>query len=218
MSSRLITWALALLLAAMSINVVASFKVAAKMDQLYSLIDAEPFGEHSQIPGGDNPVLGEEDAKVTMIEFSDFQCPYCAAFHQQVFPQINEQYIKTGKVKFVMRDFPLPFHKNALPAAIAAECAQDQNKYWEYADAIFSHQDKLDTASLVEYAKTVGINEDKFSKCLAINQGADIDKDIADGKRHGVTGTPAFFINDILIEGMQPFSAFAQVIDEELVQ
>ena len=218
MSSKIITGALALLLAAMSINVVASFKVAAKMDQLYSLIDAQTFGEHSQIPGGDNPVLGEEDAKVTMIEFSDFQCPYCAAFHQQVFPQINEQYIKTGKVKFVMRDFPLPFHKSAMAAAIAAECAQDQNKYWEYAEAIFSHQDKLDAESLIDYAKSIGMNEDEFSKCLAINQGADIDKDIADGKRHGVTGTPAFFINDRLIEGMQPFSAFAQVIDEELVQ
>ena len=117
-----------------------------------------------------------------------------------------------------MRDFPLPFHKSAMAAAIAAECAQDQNKYWEYAEAIFSHQDKLDAESLIDYAKSIGMNEDEFSKCLAINQGADIDKDIADGKRHGVTGTPAFFINDRLIEGMQPFSAFAQVIDEELVQ
>ncbi len=209
------------------VSLYTSIKINNKLDDLTGKIIAEPSlndaaeDETGQLPAveisaDDDPVKGQKNAKVTIVEFSDFQCPYCASFHQQVFSQIMENYIKVGKVNFIYRDFPLPFHANARAAAIAADCAGEQGKYWEYHNIIFQNQDKLDASFLIDYASRIGIDSLKFSKCIEENDGADIDLDIADGKRFGVTGTPMFFVNGREIEGSQPFSAFAQIIDEEL--
>lgn len=206
--TKIIISAIIVLVIVLSLNVIAMFSLANKMQQL--LVDP--------INGEGNPMLGSSDAKVSIIEFSDFQCPYCARFHQQVFPQIMEKYIKTGKANFMYFDFPLPFHKNARAAAVAANCADEQGKYWEYHDMIFQNQDNLEGQSLMDFAKTIGLDTNKFSVCMRNNKGESIDSDIAVGKRLGVTGTPAFFINGQLIEGSQPFSVFEQIIDEELAK
>jgi len=165
----------------------------------------------------DDDVLGSEDAPVTMIEFSDYECPFCARYFTQTYDQIKKTYVDTGKVKIVFRDFPLSFHPKAQKAAEAAECAGEQGKYWEMHDKLFENQQTLDIISLKRYANEIGLNIAEFSPCLDSGQmAAEVKKDFSDGQAAGVRGTPAFFINGRLISGAQPFSAFQQAIDAEL--
>ncbi len=165
----------------------------------------------------DDEVLGNKNAPVTIIEFSDFQCPYCAKFYLETFPEIYENYIKTGKARFVYRDFPLSFHPNAQKAAEAAECAGNQDKFWEMSDKIFKNQKALDNDNLKVYAKEIGLNEDAFGKCLDKGEAAnEVKKDFEEGAKYGVQGTPAFFINGISVSGAQPYSVFEKIIEEEL--
>ncbi len=166
----------------------------------------------------DDPVKGSPDAPVTIVEFSEFQCPYCGYYVREVFPKIDEAYIKTGKVKYVFRDFPLlSIHPNAQKAAEAAGCAGQQGKFWEYHDVLFAHQDALDVPSLKQYAADLGLDTAQFDACLDSGAMADeVAKDLADGQQHGVSGTPAFFVNGIKLTGAQPFEAFQDLIDEEL--
>lgn len=166
----------------------------------------------------DDPVKGSPDAPVTIVEFSEFQCPYCGYYVREVFPKIDEAYIKTGKVKYVFRDFPLlSIHPNAQKAAEAAGCAGQQGKFWEYHDVLFAHQDALDVPSLKQYAADLGLDTAQFDACLDSGAMADeVAKDLADGQQHGVSGTPAFFVNGIKLTGAQPFEVFQDLIDEEL--
>lgn len=170
-----------------------------------------------EVSADDDASKGSDNAPVVMIEFSDFECPFCARFWSDTLPQIEEEYIDTGKVKFVYRDFPLGFHQNAQKAAEAAECAEDQGKYWEYHDKIFENQRAIDVASLKQYAKDLDLDSQKFDDCLDSGKYAsEVQKDFQDGQAAGVTGTPAFFINGQKVTGAQPFSNFKQVIDSEL--
>lgn len=164
----------------------------------------------------DDPSRGPEDAAVTIIEFSDFQCPYCARFQQQTLPQILSEY--GDRVRFVYRDFPLTsIHPNALKAAEASECADDQGKYWEYHDLLFQNQSALDEESLKAYAASLGVDTDAFNECLDSNKHmSEVRKDLEDGIAAGVQGTPAFFINGQLVSGAQPFAAFQSVIEAAL--
>ena len=165
----------------------------------------------------DDPVEGSENAPVTLIEFSDFECPFCGRFFQQTLPQIEENYIKTGKVRHVFRDFPLTFHQYAQKAAEASECADEQGKFWEYHDKLFENQNALDTGSLKQYAKDLGLDTAKFNSCLDSGKmTSEVQKDFSDGAQSGVSGTPTFFINGIQIVGAQPYSAFEQLIEQEL--
>lgn len=165
----------------------------------------------------DDSVKGDAQAKVMLIEFSDYQCPYCGRLFSETMPSINEQYIKTGKAAFVLRDFPLSFHQYAQKASEAAECASDQHKYWEYHDKLFENQQSLDIASLKEYAKDLGLDTVAFDNCLDSGKQADeVKKDFADGQKAGVSGTPAVFVNGKLISGACPFGTFQQAIDAEL--
>ncbi len=165
----------------------------------------------------DDPSKGSKDAEVTIIEFSDFQCPYCARFFTQTLPLIDENYIKTGKVRLVYRDFPLSFHQNAQKAAEAAECADEQNKFWEYHDLVFKNQGALSIDDLKKYAANLKLDTAKFDACLDSGKyEEEVKKDFADGQKAGVTGTPAFFVNGKPLVGAQPFSAFKEVIDAEL--
>jgi len=165
----------------------------------------------------DDPIKGSENAPVTIIEFSEYECPFCERFFKQTLPQIEENYIKTGKVRHVFRDFPLSSHRNAQKAAEASECADEQGKFWEYHDKLFENQNALDINSLKRYAKDLGLDAAKFNECLDSGKmTAEIQKDFADGSRYGVSGTPTFFINEIELVGAQPFSAFEQVIEQEL--
>lgn len=168
----------------------------------------------------DDAVLGKVDAPVTIIEFSDYECPFCEKFFTETYPQLKKDYVDTGKVKIVFRDFPLSFHPNAQKAAEAAECAGEQGgntAYFKMHDKLFQNQNDLSVNSLKKYAKEIGLDTAKFNSCLDSGKMAsEIQKDESDGQAAGVSGTPAFFINGKLLEGAQPYSAFKKVIDEEL--
>jgi protein-disulfide isomerase len=166
----------------------------------------------------DDTLKGSEDAPVTIIEFSDYECPFCARFFDATLAQIDEVYIKTGKVKMVFRDFPLSFHKKAQKAAEAAECAGEQDKYWEMHDILFG-TGELDVPSLKQHAATIGLDTETFNTCLASNAMAgEVNKDFKDGRAAGVRGTPAFYINGRELVGAQPFGAFKEIIEEELAK
>ena len=162
----------------------------------------------------DGPAKGPKDAKVTIVEFSDFECPYCVKA-EDVVKQVIAKY--GDKVRVVYRDFPLPFHKNAQKAAEAAHCAADQGKYWEMHEKLFANAKALEVPALKGYAKELGLDGGKFEKCL---DSGDKAKLVSDGKKAGeevgVTGTPAFFVNGVMISGAQPLEAFSSLIDAEL--
>lgn len=162
----------------------------------------------------DDPAIGPEAAKVTIIEFSDYQCPFCGRSRSTV-NQILETY--KDQVRYVFRDFPLSFHKDAFAAHVAAQCAGEQGKYWDYNNKLFGNQQALKEDSLKQYATDLGLNLEAFNLCLASDKYVkEIQKDMDDGVTAGVTGTPAFFINGVLISGARPFSAFKEIIDNEL--
>jgi protein-disulfide isomerase len=170
---------------------------------------------------GDAPTMGSKDAPVTMVEFSDFQCPYCKRFFDQTFAQIKKDYIDTGKVRLVYMHFPLDFHINAQKSGEAAECANRQGKFWEYHDLLFKNSQPdgagLDLDSLNKYAVQIGLNMSQFNQCLNNGETAEIVKaDMEVGKKAGVTGTPGFNINKKLAAGAQPFTSFQKIIDEAL--
>ncbi|MDO8642433.1 MAG: thioredoxin domain-containing protein [Candidatus Woesearchaeota archaeon] len=178
---------------------------------------SEPRVKDFKVLEDDDAVLGDKKAPVTIVEFSDFECPFCGRFHQQTFPQINENYIKTGKVKLILRDFPLGFHAEAQKAAEAAECAGEEGKYYEMSDKLFNDGVQGGVASFKIFAADIGLNTAKFNDCLDSGKMAsEVKKDMADGAQYGVSGTPAFFINGQLISGAQPYSAFQQVIEQAL--
>jgi protein-disulfide isomerase len=165
----------------------------------------------------DDEVKGDPNAPVTIVEFSDFECPYCTRFFTQTLPAITEQYIDTGKVKFVYRDFPLSFHPNAQKAAEAAECAADQDKFWDMHDKLFEDGVKGGVNSFKQYAAELGLDTAAFDECLDSGKYTDeVQKDLADGSRLGVSGTPGFFVNGKYVNGAQPFEVFQQAIEAEL--
>lgn len=172
----------------------------------------------------DDPVLGSEDAPVTIVEFSDFQCPFCRQFFNATFAQLKEKYIDTGKAKLVFRDFPLEFHPAALPTAIAAECADDQGKFWQFHDVVFQEQSKSGSGTvtygapeLKQWARQIGLDGGTFDKCLDSSKHADeVKRDFEAGQKAGVSGTPSFVINGKLLIGAQPFSAFQEAIEAGL--
>ena len=157
---------------------------------------------------------GGAKAPVTIIEFSDYQCPFCGRAEGTV-DEVMKEY--GNKVRLVYRDFPLPMHPLARPASEAANCANAQGKFWEYHAKLFANQTALAEDKLKEYAKDVGLDAAKFDQCLKDKPfKAAIDKDVADGEKVGVNGTPAFFINGRMLSGALPLDKFKEVIDEEL--
>ena len=163
----------------------------------------------------EGPSRGPKDAPVTIVEFSDFECPYCGAAHDTV-EQVMNNY--AGKVRLVYRQFPLTnIHPHAAKAAEAALCAADQGKFWEYHDVLFKNQKKLDPTDLKVYASSTGLDGQKFGSCLESGEKKPtVDADQKAGLQAGVGGTPAFFINGIFMNGAQPIDEFKKVIDAEL--
>ncbi len=188
----------------------------------------QPTGPVNVAARSDQPTLGNKSAKVTIVEFADFQCPFCKKYFDETFAQIKSKYIETGKVKYVYRHYPLPFHVNAQVAAVAAECANQQGKFWEYHDVLFKNGQAdgtgLDKASLEKYASDMGLNngtlgfgKNKFNQCVDGNATLSIvQADNTEGSKDGVSGTPSFFINGQLLVGAQPYSAFEQAIEAAL--
>lgn len=168
------------------------------------------------VPVDDDPVLGPENAPITIIEFSDFQCPYCQRWHVQVWPKIQTAY--GDKVRLVYRDFPLySIHPEAAPAAEAANCAHEQGKFWEFHDLLFSGGQALGRETYLAYAKRLSLNLDQFTTCLDERRyQAEVESDYAYAADLGINSTPTFFINGIALLGAQPFEVFKQVIDLEL--
>jgi protein-disulfide isomerase len=166
-----------------------------------------------QVSPDDDPFWGPVDAPVTIIEFSDYQCPFCKRFYDETLPQIQATY--EGQVKFVYRDFPLTsIHPDAQKASEASECADDQGRFWEYDALLWANQQQLDVPSLKTYAAGLGLDAATFDACLDSGKNAqEVQKDSSDAVSYGVTGTPAFFINDAALVGAQPFSAFQAIID-----
>jgi protein-disulfide isomerase len=165
----------------------------------------------------DDPTLGPENAPVTIIEFSDYECPYCQRYHQQTFDAIIDTY--GDQVRYVFKDLPLTsIHPNAVPAAVAAHCASDQNAFCEFHDLLFSMQLGLEQAAYLEYASALGLDMDTFTDCIGqgtyeqiVMQDTRILTDI-----NAPISTPTFFINGQYLAGAQPFSEFARLIDAEL--
>jgi len=169
-----------------------------------------------EVTDGGRVARGNAKAAVEVIEFSDFQCPFCLRANPVV-----EQVLKTygDKIKFVYRHYPLQNHPNARPAAEASACAEAQGKFWEYHDRLFANPTKLSDADLKTHAAALGLDAAKFNACVdGHQQKPGIDADMAAAEAVGVTGTPAFFINGRSIEGAQPFESFKRVIDEELAK
>lgn len=179
-----------------------------------------PFPDMPRIPVAtdDDPSEGAADAPVTIIQFAEFQCPYCGAANQTM-QRVLKDY--EGKVRVVFRDFPLGFHENAIPAAVAANCAaqQSMDKYWKFHNSFMQNQQALTEADIAKAAQDALVNTEKWEACRkdpAITE--EIRKDQADGAAVGVTGTPAFFINGIFLNGAQPYEKFKMIIDAELAK
>jgi protein-disulfide isomerase len=161
-----------------------------------------------------HPALGAKDAPITIVEFADFQCPYCKA-SEATLTQLRTKY--GDKIRLVHMDFPLPFHAHSLDAAKAARCANDQGKFWPYRDALFANQSKLAPADLKTTAKTIGLNTTNFDTCFdSAKYDSLIKADQAAGEKAGVDGTPAFFIDGRPLTGAQPAPKFEELIDDEL--
>ena len=175
--------------------------------------------EFADVSVDDDPFIGDENAKIIVIEFSDFQCPFCKRAAETSVKDLRTQYVDTGKIKFVFVDYPLGFHPEAQKAAEASECAHEQGKFWEYHDKIFENQQSLSVANEKQWAKDLGLDSAKFDNCLDSGKYAEeVKKDAADGAKAGVSGTPTFFINGRKIVGAVPFQQLQTVIEQELAK
>jgi len=176
---------------------------------------------------GDNPALGSKSAKIILVEFTDYQCPFCGRYARETFPEIRKQYIDKGQIRYAAIDQPLPIHPEAAKAAEASHCAEDQGKFWEMHDAMMANQDAL--KDLSSYAKILKLNMGQFDDCLNTGKyGADVKKDMELANKLGINGVPGFIIGTVdendprkvtgisMIRGAMPFGAFQQELDAAL--
>jgi protein-disulfide isomerase len=168
----------------------------------------------TEVAAAGRPARGPEGAPIQIIEFSDFQCPYCLRAYDTVLKVLDTY---GDQVRFVYRHYPLPNHPDAWPAAEASACAAEQDKFWPYHDRLFANPSKLSAADLKQHATALGLETEQFNACVDQRKYQSlVDEDLKAGVAIGVTGTPAFFINGRPLTGAQPFEAFKRVIDEEL--
>jgi len=204
-------------------------KGGSNSDNSGNIVAPNPSPSPSPSPGGialvdakkwvdDDPSLGDKNAKLTIVEFSDFQCPFCGRFRTQTFDQIKKEYIDTGKVKFVFRDFPLSsIHPYAQKASEASECADEQGKFWEYHDKLFENQQALTIDNLKKYASDLSLDTKKFNDCLDSGKMvSEVNKDTQDATASGGSGTPYFLVGNRPVSGAQPFANFKAAIDAQL--
>jgi hypothetical protein len=160
-----------------------------------------------------------------LIEFADFQCPFCARFVRDTYPELRREFIESGRLKHVFRNVPLPIHPLALQAAVAAECAHEQGRYWEMNRRLFAHQDALESEHLREHARAVGLDDTRFGECIAQGTVTErIGRDLSEAERLGIRSTPTFFIGTaepsgetrllMRIAGAQPYQEFKSALDE----
>lgn len=175
------------------------------------------------------PFLGRADAPVTVVEFSDYQCPFCSRFFAATLPELKAEYIDAGKVRYVFRDYPIDkLHPQARKAAEAAHCAGDQGKFWEMHDLLFRNSKALAPAQLAEYARSIGLDGAAFDECLGSGRhGPRVERGLADGAAAGVRGTPGFVIartkaghvvEGTAVRGAQPIETFRRIIEQLLAE
>jgi len=204
-------------------------------------LEARPVAPQAAAPAPARPVddkvsfaftpgaysMGKEDAPLVLVEYTDYQCPFCQRFHNDAFAQIKANYIDTGKIRFVSRDFPLSFHENAMRGAVAARCSAEQGKFWDFRNTLIVNANQLQADRIAEYAKNASLDVGKFKACVESDRyKAAIDKDMAEGQAAGVTGTPAFVlgrlqngkIEGVRIVGAMPYAQFDAKIQEQLKQ
>ena len=171
---------------------------------------------------GDSPVLGSADAPLTLVEFTDYQCPFCRSFHTGVFEEIKKNFVDTGKLRFISRDLPLPMHEHATQAAGAARCAGDEHQFWTMRQVLIVNSRRLQHADLLAYARSLHLDMAAFTRCLDQNKyDAAVQRDAADAARIGITGTPSFVLGPTvrdapfvgtMIVGAQPYAVFEEKI------
>jgi protein-disulfide isomerase len=169
------------------------------------------------------PFRGDSSARIAIIEYADFECPYCGTYEREVFPEISDNYIRTGKVKYFFRDLPSSTHPFSMSAARAARCAGEQGKFWEMHDSLFAKQTALSAPALLDRAQTLGLDAAKFAECQSSEKyTADIQKSVLEAQKMGIDGTPTFFIGTIdgdtvriknAIQGGPPFEVFKTSLD-----
>jgi protein-disulfide isomerase len=169
------------------------------------------------------PMLGDKNAPITIVEYTDYQCPFCQRFHLSAYPEIKKNYIDTGKVRFYSKDLPLDFHPNAMRAAQAARCAGEQGKFWEIRDVMGANPDKLDMGHIIQFATNLKLDTQKFQDCVNSDKYKDrVQADVAEAMRVGANGTPAFVVgkstgNGVdgeLVVGAMPFAMFDEKIKQ----
>lgn len=169
--------------------------------------------------------LGSDKAAVLLVEFTDFQCPFCKRHHDTTWLEIRRNYVDTGKVRFVHRDLPLPMHPQAESAALAARCANEQGKFWLYRDALFVRQGDLGDAAFAELSSQLGLDRDAFTACMKTRRYAQaVQADVQMANRNGLTGTPSFVIAKMIggrlegdiVTGAQPYANFVEKLDAAL--
>jgi protein-disulfide isomerase len=207
--------------------ITAGAEVAEAAEEVDPTEEAQSLAEEvaAQIPnlprhevtiGEDDPVLGPEDAVVTVVEFADFECPYCQRHFEQVYPELQAAY--GDQIRYVYKDFPLTsIHPNAMDAALASQCANEQGAYWDYHDLLYSGGLSLERSSYESYAEQLGLDLTQFTACLDEGRYTDgINADMTEASSIGLSSTPTFFINGLALVGAQPFEIFEAIIDYEL--
>ena len=194
--------------------------------RLDALTSARKPQKQQSVTFAGNPMLGSKSAKIAMIEFSDYQCPFCKRFHEHTFEQIKRAYVDSGRMLYVYRDYPLPNHRQAPMAAVAANCAGKQGAYWAMQRALFGPGARLQKDFYLASARELKLNLARFERCLSDpNQMNEVMRDARYGSSLGIRGTPAFFIGRIegekivdvsVVVGAQPYQAFSRAIDQAL--
>ncbi len=192
---------------------IARAQLAGGNNEQANVQPTQPPARLANVSVDNDPFLGNEDAAITIVEFSDFRCPYCQRFHLETLPQIMEAY--GDQIRFVYRDFPVV---GGQAAAEASECANAQGKYWEYHEALFENPQAFSSLdAFVSKAEELGMDAEAFQGCLENGTYRDeVIADYNDGRQYGVSGTPTFFINGVRVIGAQPFENFKAIIEEEL--
>ena len=192
---------------------------AAAINNLPQVISINVHGE---------PFKGSTDAQLAIVEYSDFECPYCGKYARETYPRIVSEYIKTGKIRYYFRDLPLPIHPNAMLAAQSARCAGDQGKFWEMHDSLFANQTALGSKDLTDRTHTIGIDQAKFQECITSEKYAlAIRRSASGAEQMGINGTPAFGLGvvasngDVInvsqfVLGFQSYDDLKQVLDDML--
>jgi protein-disulfide isomerase len=195
--------------------------VAQKAGQEQTAVAGDQQDQQQQVkrydvPIADNPIWGNPNAKITIIEFSDYECPFCRKWHNEVLPQIKEKY--GDQVRLVYRDFPLyTIHPDAQSAAEAANCAGEQKRYWDFNEKLFTTSDPLGNQTYEKIAQELKLNLSSFKQCVAEGRyKSEVEADSNYAANLGVRSTPTFFINGLAVVGAQPFEVFQQIIDMEL--